>query len=506
MGTSDAARWSRALDLLAGTVEARGVQGWIAGGCLRDALLGRPVRDVDVVLTGDPLAFVRSLPGANAAYLAPLSRDAVRLGLRVDPDDDPLQLDLSPLQPPSVTGRPHDASGDTPDEALVANLSRRDFRINAMALPLAARRELVALLAGAGTRAPSALPLPAPQHLMDPLHGYADLGRRIVEVASDTALADDPGRIVRAARLVASHGFALSPALVRQAHRNASRLPVVPTDRLREEVSLLLVLPRAAAGISALDEMGALRLLFPGLGISALAAHALAALRAVEGLQEDGAPDAVMEPVASLEELRAWYASPLRPDVSRITALRWALLVHTAAPHAADANAGSEPTAPSALGLNAVLRVPLAGIDQRIVAAVWTCPAWRARLAECMPSDAALRHLFAAQRGAAVDTLVAAAACNAALAAAPLPGVCVSPHVAERARAILAVYFTDRARLDPPRLLTGADLIAELSLPAGPALGEALRQIREAQLDGTLTTREGALALARQLRQLSAES
>jgi hypothetical protein len=93
--------------------------------------------------------------------------------------------------------------------------------------------------------------------------------------------------------------------------------------------------------------------------------------------------------------------------------------------------------------------------------------------------------------------LVAAAACNEALAASLAWDVQPSLEVVGRARAVLAIYFADRARLVPPRLLRGADLIAELDVAAGPEVGRVLAVVRRAQLDGEIGTREEALAYAR---------
>lgn len=482
MSASDAARWERALDLLAAALDERGARGWIVGGCLRDALLGRPVRDIDLASTCNPLDFARSLPRATLVTLAPLNRDSARAGLCSAPGDTPLQVDLSPLH-----------------ATIEGDLARRDFRVNAMALPLAARGEFIALLAGVVNRAPDGI-LPAPDHLIDPLHGYADLQHRVLNLASSHAFSDDPGRILRAARLVASHNFALAPDLIRLARGAAQQLITVPGDRLRDEMSLLLALPRAAEGVAALAEMETLSILLPGLNAPAKIAHAIAALRAAACLQEDGEPGAPMEPLASLDALHAWYAAPLRPVVPRIAALRWALLAHAVLPHGGELGAASDESATSARQpLATVLRVPLAGIERTVVMAARTCDTWRVRLAGAMPSDAELRHLFAAHSSMAADILVAAAACNAALVVNPLPGARSSPFVAERVRAILDIYFTDREHLLPPPLLTGADLIAALGMRPGATLGALLRHIRTTQLDGAISSRAEALALARKL-------
>lgn len=502
VSASDAPRWHRALDILAETLDQRGERGWIVGGCLRDALLRRPMRDVDIVLTCDPLDIARTLPRNVVASLAPLNRDSVRAGLRPDGMGEPLPIDFSPLRPPAHASE-GSAAATTWLPAIEANLVQRDFRVNAMALPLAARREFAALLT-AGV--PSLIPgdvLPAPATLIDPVDGYADLQAGILRLTSSHSFDDEPGRIVRAARLAASHSFTLAPDLIQHARSAAHRLIAVSGDRLRDEMARLLTLSRAAEGVAALAEMEALHILLPGLNAPEKVTHALAGVRAAACLQADGEPpDAAMAPLASLDALRAWYAAPLRPDVPRIVALRWALLAHAILPESDRGGlpAGDASHQAQSQLLAPIMRVPLANAEQTIVTtAAMACAVWRERLADAMPPDAALRHLFAAHGPAGVDMLAAAAACNAALSAAPLSGARVSSQVPERVRAILDIYFTDRERLHPLPLLTGADLIAELGLRPGPALGDVLRHIHSAQIEGVITTRVEALALAKHL-------
>ena len=68
------------------------------------------------------------------------------------------------------------------------------------------------------------------------------------------------------------------------------------------------------------------------------------------------------------------------------------------------------------------------------------------------------------------------------------------------------LWETPAAQVSPPRLVTGDDLMRELGLPAGPAVGRALEAIREAQAQGEVSTRAEALALAREMTGGAAES
>lgn len=472
-----ARRWAALLDDVAEALERMDERGWLVGGCLRDALLGVAVHDVDLAVTCEPIDLARAVKrGRTALTIAALNRDTVRLGLRGEDGEPPLQLDLAPLHGGSIE----------------ADLALRDFRVNALALPLDARREFFALLEAGGLSSKDVLP--EPDNLLDPLGGYTDLQQCVLATTTSKALTNDPGRIIRAARLVASHGFILSHGLVIEAQLAAHRLVMLPGDRVRDEMSALLRTVRAAEGVRALAEIGALRMLLPQLATRPLTTHALASVRAVGGLQDGGEAFPGMEALESLEPLRAWYAAVLPDGQPRIVALRWGLLGHAAVFHA-ELEDGS--TDDESRTRRIVERLPLAGAERAIVAQVIHAGRWQAVLAEHIPDDMELRHFFAAAGDAAVDVIVAAAACSAALVVAPVEGQRFAAAVGERARSVLDVYFTDRERLVPPRLLGGGDLMRELGMAPGPEIGDVLRGVRQAQLDGRVRTREEALEWAR---------
>jgi hypothetical protein len=117
-------------------------------------------------------------------------------------------------------------------------------------------------------------------------------------------------------------------------------------------------------------------------------------------------------------------------------------------------------------------------------------------LAQHEPSDSDLWRLFDVAGDVTVDVLAAAAICATALATEGQREEAEARIVVERAQAIVALYSADRARLIPPPLLTGGDLIRELSAQPGPAIRRALARVREAQIEGTVATRAEALALA----------
>jgi poly(A) polymerase len=472
----------RLLDETARAVDRLSARGWIVGGCLRDALLGVPVGDVDLAVTCDPAALANAVRDALPVTIARLRR-SVRLGLRAA-DGSACQLDIAPLHGGEIT----------------ADLTRRDFTVNALALPLDARDELLPLMFGIPANG-IAMDLP---HLIDPLAGLEHLRARVLHPAGDSALRDEPGRVLRAARLIASYGFRPSDTLLERAHDAIPLLSTLSPDRVRDELNALLALPRCAAGLRFLAAVGALPALFPTLSPPDVTSHVLASVAASEGVQTATTRDPLMAPLAALAPLRDWYAAHMPTGNPRIVALRWGLLFHAAKLHRrlpnevneANLNSLSDYIAASADAESMGKRLSKAEHDVLHKVLIFAQHARRAFTAS--PDDVrSRRHLLEIEGEAVLNADVAAACCNAALAVAPLEGEAPSPDVAPRVRALLAVFFTDRERLIPPRLLDGADLIRELGMAPGPGIGRMLAEVRGAQLDGQITTRAEALAWAR---------
>jgi poly(A) polymerase len=112
-------------------------------------------------------------------------------------------------------------------EDIEHDLSRRDFTINGMAL-----------------RLPDV-------ELIDPFGGVADLAEGVLRtpLAPEVSFSDDPLRMLRAARFIAGYGLAPDPALVTAVRKLRSRLEIVSAERVRDELSKLLVVADPSAGL-----------------------------------------------------------------------------------------------------------------------------------------------------------------------------------------------------------------------------------------------------------------
>ena len=130
-------------------------------------------------------------------------------------------------------------------DAIEADLSRRDFTVNAMALELTGET-------------------PA---LIDPFNGAADLIARILRtpLSPEESFNDDPLRMLRAARFIAALNLTPDPALVAAVKNMASRLDIVSRERIQAELDRLIVLDHPTTGLWFLVDTGLAEHFFPEL-------------------------------------------------------------------------------------------------------------------------------------------------------------------------------------------------------------------------------------------------
>jgi tRNA nucleotidyltransferase (CCA-adding enzyme) len=193
----------------------------LVGGAVRDLLLGRGRADIDLVVEGDAAALAKRL-GADPVSHERFATAKARLdGHEVDIATARAETYAHPGALPEVE----------PAVGIEADLARRDFTINAMAIPLRGELELI-----------------------DPFDGRADLEAGRLRVLHGRSFEDDPTRAIRAARYAARFGFELEPgtaALLREAD-----LGTVSADRRQGELLRLAAEREAARGFQLLARWG----------------------------------------------------------------------------------------------------------------------------------------------------------------------------------------------------------------------------------------------------------
>ncbi len=278
---------------------------YLVGGAVRDLLLGASSVDLDVAVEGDAIAAAEEV----ARRVGGEARTHDRFGTATVRADD-LVVDMA-----STRRERYERPGALPvvePAGLDEDLGRRDFTINAMAVPLS----------GAATG-----------ELIDPHSGQADLEAGRIRVLHDASFSDDPTRLLRALRYEARLGFALDPETERLARAGAGALDGVSGPRVRDELLDLLAeaeAPRAVERLGALGIVPELRAdgdLVAAAQLGSAETGADPVLSALAALASDGATgfverlglpagrrDRVVQAARRGRELASELARPLKPS------------------------------------------------------------------------------------------------------------------------------------------------------------------------------------------------
>jgi poly(A) polymerase len=446
-----------------------GTPAWLVGGTVRDRLLDRPTTDLDLAVAGDVEVAARALARAARAAVFPLSEDFG--AWRVVAKRAGWQADLSPLL------------GATIEE----DLAQRDFTVNAIAEPLAGGP------------------------LVDPTGGQADLAARLLRMVSAGAFAADPLRVLRLARFACELGLAVDPATVEAARARHRGLADVAAERVFGELKRIVAAPDPLAGLELMEQAGATAVVLPELdalgGVEQSAyhhldvyEHTLEVLREAVALERDPAA-ALGEQHA--EAVRALLAEPLADELTRGTALRFGALLHDVAKP--QTRAISEQGRISffhhdAIGAD-VARDVLARLhaSERLRGHVAALTRHHLRLGflvreQPLSRRAEHRYLKACAPVAADVTLLSVA--DRLATRGRKADEAIEKHLL-LARELIGPALAWHAS-GPPRVpIRGDELADALGIARGPQLGELLAELEEATYAGEVTTREDAIAHAR---------
>jgi poly(A) polymerase len=478
------------LAALARFFRAREVEAYVTGGFLRDALLGRAGRDVDLSIGADPLEFGPALAEAMQGSYFALSEEqrivrivAPQLSARVD------------LQP--IRGQ------------IEEDLRGRDFTIDAMAAPLAE--------AASGKA-----------NLIDPTGGRDDLRRRLVRAVREEAFRRDPLRPLRGARLAVELAFTVEAGTTELARKYASALPQTAVERQRDELMRILATDRAGKGLRLLDDLRLLAPLLPEVTATRAVeqpkehewdvfGHLLAAVANLDLLLGEQEPSddppkilwrALWDSLVWWEGGRAYLREELLPERPRSALLKLGGLLHDIAKPETKtfeeesgrmrffghADVGADKA-------GAILRrMHFSSREVALVRAMVKAHLRPGQMAQQGPPSrkAIYRYFRDCGDGGAILTLFLSLADHLATVGPRVDVAGWREHVA-LVNYILAKRLQEEETVAPPRLLGGDELMAELDLTPGPLIGRLLEAITEAQAAGEVATRDQALALARSL-------
>ncbi|HUO86017.1 MAG TPA: DHHA1 domain-containing protein [Thermoanaerobaculia bacterium] len=214
---------------------------YLVGGLVRDLLLGRDNRDLDLVVEGDGPAFAHRL----AAELGGRVREHRAFLTAVVVDAEGMHIDVATAR--SEFYRQPAALPEVATSALRQDLYRRDFTINTLAIRLGPAQ---------------------PPELIDHFGGRRDLEDGVIRVLHSLSVLDDPTRVLRAVRLEQRLGFEIAAETLHlvEVALEEGAFDLLSGSRLRDELVQILDDPAVAlAGLERLEELGLLAVLHPQL-------------------------------------------------------------------------------------------------------------------------------------------------------------------------------------------------------------------------------------------------
>jgi tRNA nucleotidyltransferase (CCA-adding enzyme) len=257
-------------------LRSKGKRAWVVGGCVRDALLGRPVSDWDVATDALPDAMMRVFPRAIPTGIKH-GTVTVRMG-------------ALPIEVTTLRGEGAYSDGRRPDEVLftddiAADLGRRDFTVNAIACD------------------------PVSGELIDPYDGQKDLSLRILRAVGNPIerFSEDGLRVLRAARFVATLEMDLDPETFRAIAPTLDTYKKVSQERVRDEWVKTMKAVRPSRAFEVMRASGILAITCPelelGVGMEQNKYHAFDVWRHGMECMDACAGDAVLRIAALLHDV-----------------------------------------------------------------------------------------------------------------------------------------------------------------------------------------------------------
>ncbi len=445
---------------------------YLVGGAVRDRLLARPARDLDLVCR-NAKEFARRVAKTRDATVVPFEKRANEPCYRiVDRQKSDTFVDLSPIK----------------GESIVEDLSSRDFTINAMAYEVRPEGEL--------------------SRLIDPLEGLLDLEQRIIRITGPGAFSSDPLRILRAPRFAASLDSTIEQATMGTMKEEAFKLEKVAGERIWAELLEILRSPGSSRLVRLMDRLEIMTVLFPEVKAMKGCAqnffhhldvwdHSLAVLENCEGL------------AGRLEDYFGPAAANVKDNImahNRLPLMKMAALFHDVAkPATRDVDKDSDRITfyghqreGQQMAGEIAGRLRMSKRDQGFFATLIGEHMHVLNLSSPEVRPATRLKWFRKLKDDCVPLIILGIADMEATLGPASAQKRRENHIQWSKESVKAYYGEIKQKLERRDLIAGKDLLG-LGIPPGPEMGRILRKVREAQDIGEINDREEALALAGEL-------
>lgn len=435
---------------------------YVVGGGVRDALLSRPIKDLDLATPDDSVGLARKIANAfpnGAFYVMDAERGVARA--LIETMHGRLNIDVARFR------------GEA--GSLLDDLQDRDFTLNALAVDLKADMT----------------------QIIDPLGGEQDIFHKVLRQCNPQAIASDPIRALRAIRQSTQLSFKIEPQTLLAVRACSGILQRTSEERVRDELMRILNLPRPTAALRVMDKLGLLDESLP-LMASVNAAQRQQSFMLMDkiggllgGLHPTDTDTIAIDFGFGLALMRL---NPYRRDLAAYFARTWvnerphrALLMLAALCADLPANEG---------GIGALADgLRLSGLERK-----WLLRVLGARRVVHNLADESVlsQHRYWHTLGDdGLDVLLFTLGDELAQAGVALQKEAWLSLV-ERVGILADAYYLHHDTIvAPPSLLDGDILMQALGIKAGKRVGQLLSAIREAQVQGEVHTLDDALQFAR---------
>jgi len=213
------------------------VQAYVIGGFVRDLLLNRPSKDIDIVIIGNGIEFAEKVAQKLKVKLSVFKNFGTAMLRYKD-----IEVEFVGARKESY--RAHSRKPIVENGTLDDDQKRRDFTVNALAIAL------------------------HPDHfgeLLDPFDGVKDLDQKLIRTPLDPVetFSDDPLRMLRAIRFASQLNFTIDPIAIEAIKQNVERISIISQERITEELNKIILSAKPSVGFIYLFDTGLLHKIFP---------------------------------------------------------------------------------------------------------------------------------------------------------------------------------------------------------------------------------------------------